>query len=193
MQSVLRKVARLGGPVSAKVLKFLYFIIDGGWWTTESCRICGFPISHRGNKNTYWADAEVLNLVNRHYYVFPICKHCRETKTWNEIYKAYSDYWADLYSWTKCIGFTWSDIELALLKDRKENIVPGEIKFWEDTIRRAYKSSTLRESEFCGFRKGEELRELVIAAKNLEKKNKGISVVETETRTSIRFKKNGKK
>lgn len=194
MKSVLRKIARLFEPISSRIFKVIYFFLDGFYPRTEYCRLCGFPINrHKHHLWTLWADAEVLNLVNKNYYVYPICKHCRKTKTWDIIYKAYEDYYRDLFSWTNKLLFTWSDIELALLRDKSINLVPGDIKFWESTIKKAYKTSNNDGIEYCGFKKGAEIKEVVIAAENLSKKYKGIRVEKTPTRISIRFSKNGEK
>jgi len=193
MYSVLRKLARLGGPVSAKVLKFLYTIFDGFYEREEYCTICGFPISRDHKLSTPWADAEVLNLVNKPYYLYPICKHCRDTKPWEEIYKAYSQYYSELFRRTDKLGFTWPDVREALERDRKCNLSRGEIQEWKKTLKAAYKDAFPGCSEFCGFKKGKELPELLMAAKELGEKH-GILVEYLGDRTSIKiYKKNGKR
>ena len=194
MVSILRKLARLGGPVSAIILNILYFFLDGCYFgATEKCKICGFPIKRPNGKNTIWADAEVLTLVKRNCYIYPICTHCRKTESWTEIVKAYREYWDELCEWTLNVGFYWQDIELALVRDRNRIILPKEIKLWKKTIKRAYNSCLLGESEFCSFKKGSEIKEVIIAAERLSKKIKGISIVETPERISIRFTRYVKK
>ena len=193
MYSVLRKLARLGGPVSARVLRLLYTILDGFYKREEYCSICGFPISRDQNLSTLWADAEVLNLVNKPYYLYPICKHCRDTKPWEEIYKAYLHQYSELFRRTDKLGFTWPDVREALEKDRKYNLSKGEIQEWKKTLKAAYKAALPGCSEFCGFKKGKELPELLMASRELGEKQ-GILVEDLGDRISIKiYKKNGKR
>lgn len=193
MFSVLRKLVRLGGPISARLLKFLYTVFDGFYRREEYCEICGFPIARDQKLNTLWADAEVLNLVNKPYYLYPICKHCRDTRPWEDIYKAYSSHYSELFRKTDKLGFVWPDVREALERDRRENLSKGEIKEWKKTLKAAYKAALPGCSEFCGFKKGKELPELIIAAEELGEKH-GILVVNSENRTSIKInKKNGKR
>jgi hypothetical protein len=194
MKFVLRLLARQFPNFSARIFKVLYFWMDGFYKRTEFCKICGFPIRRDWNKHTFWAEAEVLNLDRKGYYVYPICKHCRNTKTWDKIFEAYKNYWHDLADWSTYPGFTWKDIETALNRDRKVNGSNGDIKFWKKTIERSYKSEEREECEYCGFKPGKVMPEVVKAAEELSKKYKGIQVLKTETRISIKFiKTNGKR
>ena len=191
MKSLLRKIARLGRPVSSKLIKFWYYITDGFYSRTDYCEICGLPIRHDNKFSTIWADAEILNLVGKNYYVYPICKHCREHETWDKIYQAYSHNWTEIFRTTDKVGFCWGDIQKALEEDKKLHGIPGNIKKWEKILIKAYKNSPKGEYEFCGFKKGEEIKEVLEAVKRIGKDI--ITIVYTEKRTSIRFIKYGKK
>ena len=189
---IIRRIVRLGGPVSAVILKAWYnLFLDGFYPRTDYCSICGFPIKHDRNFRTTWADAEILNLVNKPYFVYPICKHCREHKTWEEIYQAYSKYWTNLFRTTDKLGFTWNDIVRALEENKLEKGAPGDIKFWKNILKKAYKNAIPGETEFCGFKKGRETKELIIAVEKLN--NPGICIIKTDKRTSIKIIKNGKR
>jgi len=191
MRYLLRRLARLGGPVSAKILKLGYFLIDGFYPRTEYCGICGFPISHDKNYSTPWADAEILYLVRKSYYVYPICKHCREHKPWSSIYEAYYKCWKNLYGTTDYLGFNWIDIRTALELDKKIHGVPGDVGMWKKILKDSYKEIPEGDFEFCGFKKGFEINELLEAVKQLN--NKNIIIVKSDSRTSIRLKKDGKR
>ena len=191
MRYLLRKLVRLGGPISAKILKFGYYLVDGFYSRTEYCRICGFPIRHDNKLSTPWAEAEILDLVRKPYYVYPICKHCREHETWDKIYKAYSECWTDLFRTTDKMGFCWQEIQEALELNKKKFGVPGNIKMWKEILKDSYKHAPEGNTEFCGFKKGEEIQELLSATQQLGKDN--IVIVKTNNRTSIRFIKHGKR
>jgi len=191
MKFLLEKIARLGNPISSKIIRIGYEILDGFFQRTEYCEICGLPISRDGNHKTFWAEAEILNLRKKNYYLYPICKYCRTHEPWDRIYEAYANYWSEIYRKTDKLEFTWPDILDALQLDKEKNGSPGDIPMWRESLKQSYKRAPYGISEYCGFKKDHEIPELLEAAKEFE--DKGILIiVEDETRTSLRFIKNGK-
>jgi len=192
MKSLLEKIARLGNPISAKILRFGYDILDGFFQRTEFCMICGLPISRDGKHKTPWAEAEILNLRKRKFYLYPICKHCRTHEPWDKIYEAYSRCWTELYRKTDKLEFNWLDVLESLQKDKEINGAPGDIPMWRESLKQSYKKAPYGISEYCGLKKDHEIPELLEAAREFEKKGILI-IVKDDKRTSIRFIKNGKR